>query len=965
MIVARPGKMCRKMRFWHGQVLFWRFFAFFLGFFVFSASGGDIWNHLMTTDTFAYALGTPHTNWINLEVGEGGWDANDIGIGVSPSDPAGYAWQVADWYADGEGQNKQTHTAFTNVSRLGTGTWYYVGRSRKDAVDPWHYANDTNWDHTTSFAPVYAFDITNLPAATGCAVSNSGTGPEALALGWQPQGSYQVMVVRRAGSGPSAPVNGTAYTNGALFGSSTRVVYTGNANAMTDYGLEPETTYHYAFFTENYSYYSSATGVVASGGTMFSAPSAFRSGENVEAFSYNAATRLNGSDGGRNWSNAWIESTPGSFVVSNNSFGQTTGFPTNYGNKVWVHPSDGTSETARRNFDGITTGKFYAAYIMNYTWSGNTKWCGMSFVEGTAEKAFFGEISSADTKLGLTVGVDNTESSTTLSAGPGNDYIIFGKYDFNTRKLQTLAYAVGGSVPAAEPAEWAATQTLSAGAISRIDGLRLGAGATSGRPGDVYFDEVRFATNWWGLLGVAPQTPTLNASDIAFGSVSTNSMTVSWSRGNGDAVLVVGRSGSAPVDPTDGTGYSASATFGAGTDIGGSGSFVVYQGADTSVSVEGLASGTNYYFKVYEFNGVGALSAYRTSDEPSDNQATLSPIIDVQGNGTTIANGDATPSDADHTAFGEVNTTAATQIRTYTIYNDGNTDLHLSGTPRVELSGADADQFTVNSQPSTPVSQGGGSETFQITFDPSTAGSKTATVSIDNTDYDETPYTFTIQGTSIEPDVKVLGIDLSEIPDGDGTPQVADGTDFGSNRVTVGYIEHTFTVTNEGTTILNITGVTTNGTHPGDFIVTNQPAASIPAGGATAFTLRFDPTALGSRSAVIHVATDDPDTPDYDFTVQGLGVEPEIAVLGIDLSVINDGDATPSVADGTDFTSNRVSVGFIEHDFTVTNAGTTLLTLTGVTTNGAHPGDFIVTTPPDASVPAGESSVFTVRFDPD
>ncbi|NCC53356.1 MAG: choice-of-anchor D domain-containing protein, partial [Spartobacteria bacterium] len=277
--------------------------------------------------------------------------------------------------------------------------------------------------------------------------------------------------------------------------------------------------------------------------------------------------------------------------------------------------------------------------------------------------------------------------------------------------------------------------------------------------------------------------------------------------------------------------------------------------------------------------------------------------------------------------------------------------------------GAHPGDFIVTTPPDASV-PAGESSVFTVRFDPDALGVRSATLHVISDDPAKGDYDFAVRGLGIEPDVKVLGIDLSEIPDGDATPQVADGTDFGSNRVTVGYIEHTFTVTNEGTTVLNITGVTTNGTHPSDFIVTNQPAASIPAGGATAFTLRFDPTALGSRSAVMHLTTDDPDTPDYDFTVQGLGVEPEIAVLGIDLAVIVDGDATPQVADGTDFTSNRVTVGFIDHEFTVTNSGTTVLNITGVTTNGSHPGDFIVTVPPDAAVAMGNTTTFTLRFDP-
>jgi hypothetical protein len=88
---------------------------------------------------------------------------------------------------------------------------------------------------------------------------------------------------------------------------------------------------------------------------------------------------------------------------------------------------------------------------------------------------------------------------------------------------------------------------------------------------------------------------------------------------------------------------------------------------------------------------------------------------------------------------------SGTIVRTFTIRNTGTIGLDLSGSPKVVTSGTNAADFTVTSQPSSPVA-GGGSTTFQVTFDPSSTGTRIASVSIASNDPNENPYSFSIQG---------------------------------------------------------------------------------------------------------------------------------------------------------------------------------------------------------------------------
>ncbi|MCH7919823.1 MAG: choice-of-anchor D domain-containing protein, partial [Planctomycetes bacterium] len=149
------------------------------------------------------------------------------------------------------------------------------------------------------------------------------------------------------------------------------------------------------------------------------------------------------------------------------------------------------------------------------------------------------------------------------------------------------------------------------------------------------------------------------------------------------------------------------------------------------------------------------------------------PEIDVSGLGVSISDGDATPSATDDTDFGNVPVASGSNPNSFTITNSGTAALNLTGTPPVVIGGAHAADFTVTSVPGTPVTSGGGTTTFVVTFDPSATGLRTATVSIANDDADENPYTFSIQGsgtvdTALVGHWKVNGEELDQSGSGSG-----------------------------------------------------------------------------------------------------------------------------------------------------------------------------------------------------
>lgn len=124
------------------------------------------------------------------------------------------------------------------------------------------------------------------------------------------------------------------------------------------------------------------------------------------------------------------------------------------------------------------------------------------------------------------------------------------------------------------------------------------------------------------------------------------------------------------------------------------------------------------------------------------------PEIEVHGNGQEISYGDTNPSSSDFTYYGDIPLGQSLE-RIFYIYNKGAGVLQLLSSPKIVLSGEDADNFSVSVQPSqTTINDKTGEDTFQITYAPKTTGVHQATVEILNTDPDENFFTFTIQGNA-------------------------------------------------------------------------------------------------------------------------------------------------------------------------------------------------------------------------
>ncbi|HVU26003.1 MAG TPA: DUF4347 domain-containing protein [Opitutus sp.] len=166
--------------------------------------------------------------------------------------------------------------------------------------------------------------------------------------------------------------------------------------------------------------------------------------------------------------------------------------------------------------------------------------------------------------------------------------------------------------------------------------------------------------------------------------------------------------------------------------------------------------------------------------------------------------------------------------------------------------------------------------------------------------------------------IAVLG-NSNPITNGSTTPSAGDDTDFGSTAVTSGSVSHTFTISNMGIGALNLTGtpkVDISGTNAADFTVTAQPPGSVAVSDSTTFTIEFVPSASGTRTATVSIASDDSFNDPFTFDIQGTGsggggggnADPTVTGLPASISLTEDSSGNLDIASSSFADSDSASI---------------------------------------------------------
>ncbi len=109
-------------------------------------------------------------------------------------------------------------------------------------------------------------------------------------------------------------------------------------------------------------------------------------------------------------------------------------------------------------------------------------------------------------------------------------------------------------------------------------------------------------------------------------------------------------------------------------------------------------------------------------------------------------------------------------------------------------------------------------------------------------------------------------------------------------------LSKTFTITNTGSTPLDITGVTIDGTNSANFSVTTSPTTPVAANnGTSTFTVQFNASTFGTKTAVLHIASSDAGNPSFDINLSGIAFVPPPTVSNITINPISPSSTDPAV----------------------------------------------------------------------
>ena len=199
-----------------------------------------------------------------------------------------------------------------------------------------------------------------------------------------------------------------------------------------------------------------------------------------------------------------------------------------------------------------------------------------------------------------------------------------------------------------------------------------------------------------------------------------------------------------------------------------------------------------------------------------------------------------------------------------------------------------------------------------------------------------------------------LGEEITvEYPSGTSLP---DGGTVGFGILPVGSsVTRTITIHNTGIDYLTGLAVSKTGAHAADFTYSTPGAAILLPGGSTSFSITFSPSAGGSRTAIVRIASSDLNENPFDITVSGTGTAPEIAVSQAGTNLTS---GVSTVKFGTVAMGNTAS-----RTITIRNTGNG--NLTGLALSLLAPNTFTVTALSTTTLTSSNSTSITVKFTPD
>jgi subtilase family serine protease len=326
-----------------------------------------------------------------------------------------------------------------------------------------------------------------------------------------------------------------------------------------------------------------------------------------------------------------------------------------------------------------------------------------------------------------------------------------------------------------------------------------------------------------------------------------------------------------------------------------------------------------------------ASSGTLTASLAATDNATGSPqTVALTGTGTAVPAVTLSPTKLTFPSTA-VGATSATQVVTLKNTGTGVVTLNSFG-----FTGTNASSYLLSAKTCSTSLAAGASCTLTVAFKPALAGTLTASLAAtDNAT--GSPQTVALTGTGTAPPTSVSFTPAS--------------LTFPSTSVGATSASQVSTLKNNGTTAVTLNSFGFSGANLNSFIFTAKTCStSLAAGASCTVTLAFKPAAAGTQTANLYAsdsATGSPQT----LPLTGTGTAAPASALSISPTSI----AFPATISGT--TSDAQLV-------TLTNSGTTAVTLSSIALGGTNPTSFIELSNCGASLAAKASCTLYVAFKP-
>jgi hypothetical protein len=185
--------------------------------------------------------------------------------------------------------------------------------------------------------------------------------------------------------------------------------------------------------------------------------------------------------------------------------------------------------------------------------------------------------------------------------------------------------------------------------------------------------------------------------------------------------------------------------------------------------------------------------------------------------------------------FGSQSVGTTSSAQTVTLTNGGSTSLTISS---IQITGTNPGDFNMPTNTCTSPIAVNGTCTVGVNFAPTTSGSRAATLTFTDSAVNS-PQTVSLTGTGTAPEASLTPTSYA----------------FPSQAAATASSPETFTLSNTGNAVLNISSITFTGSNASDFSDNTTCGATLSANSTCTIAVTFTPAASGSRSGSL-VTTD-------------------------------------------------------------------------------------------------------------